>query len=259
MIDAAFVRAWANVYKLRSSVLPPSGQTSAAYQLHLPAGLRLTERTEWDVERNLLAALANRPHLTRDQFLEVCYWKTGRVIGRAALNSTLQIRRATQAAIALVATNPQNAVNALLALNGVREPVASAIITMVRPDLATVIDIRALQTLHWNGALHSTNATYLSILAAEPHWPHNPTPRAVRIYRTDRSSWWGRVQPYWQRHYGDYVAICIGLLRAMRGPHPPSLRDLDRALWAAGGATEHPCCGGLSVESEAGPRERALI
>jgi hypothetical protein len=47
-------------------------------------------------------------------------------------------------------------------------PVASAILTMARADVATVFDIRALVTLHRNGHLKNADPKWAGILASEP-------------------------------------------------------------------------------------------
>jgi len=64
---------------------------------------------------------------------------------------------------------------------------------------------------------------------------HKPTKKPVGIYRAEARTWWGQVQRYWERHYNEYVAICNGILARIGGAKVASLRQLDMALWAAGG------------------------
>jgi len=73
-------------------------------------------------------------------------WKTGdRGKSRIARNSDLEIADALGLAVA--AKTPRSAVAVLVGLHGVQVPVASAILTAIRPSAYTVIDFRALEAL----------------------------------------------------------------------------------------------------------------
>jgi hypothetical protein len=253
-ITAQFINRWANVYELRSQQVSAEG--GGVYARLLPAGLRHTLATSWDVESQLLATLAgNVVGLTLGEFLEVCYWKTRRVISTAAKNTAPNVTAVTAAAFAAMAAVPANRAAAIAVLvspgpqlnrlKGVRVPVASALLTMAYPDEATVLDIRALSTLYRNGELAAHPdplwAGVAGVAAREPRWPPGvpPLPAAVATYRQDADMWWGDVKWYWLSHYGDYVSICLGIVARCGGP-PLTLRQLDRALWAAGGSTGTP-------------------
>lgn len=239
-IDAAFVQGWSKVYELRGRQVSAAGGTS--YRWHLPTGIRHVAATPWDVEVALLAQLHNRASLSRDQFLEVCYWKTPRRFEDAASNAPRAVTTATAKAFGLLTDNPsdpEGAATALMHLRGVGVPTASALLTMAYPDLATVLDIRALRTLHANGELRCPNARWQRLLATEPQAPFPATRSSVAAYRTAARSWWGKTERIWRRQYAAYVEICLGVLSHCGGA-PLTLRNLDRALWYAGGATQAP-------------------
>lgn len=238
MIDATFVRRWARVYELRAQTLWPA--VGDAYDQLLPKGIRHTCLSDWDAEISLLASVAGQAAFNRDEFLEVCYWKSSRSIGSAAKNTPRQIQDATAKAFALIPSDPQGAVHPLLGLHGVGVSVASALLAMARPNEATVLDIRALQTLYWNGDLMSPDPVWAAILNARPPQPNNPTKAMMRVHRQIVDQWWNRVRTYWHVYYDEYVWICIGITGRLRGTPPFTLRELDRALWAAGGAAQAP-------------------
>ncbi|MGE5179258.1 MAG: hypothetical protein ACM3PF_09220 [Bacteroidota bacterium] len=97
-----------------------------------------------------------RGYLTRGEFLEVCAWKSARSIGHARANNHHRIRRATAA---VLGTHDEGArLGALLALQGVGVPTASAILTMLEPKRYGVIDIRVWQLLHALGAVEGNAA-----------------------------------------------------------------------------------------------------
>lgn len=81
------------------------------------------------------------------QRLEALFtWKTkGRGRSRLAANSDADIEDALR--MAVTAVTPGAAIAVLTGLSGVAVPVASAIMTCVRPDNYTIIDYRALHSL----------------------------------------------------------------------------------------------------------------
>ena len=94
-----------------------------------------------------------RGYLTKREFEEVCRWKSPRSIGKVRLNTPHRIRKATGAA--LLATSDLDRIQALVALQGVSVPTASAILTMLDPERYGVIDIRVWQLLHRLGVVES--------------------------------------------------------------------------------------------------------
>ena len=92
-----------------------------------------------------------RGYLTRGELETVCRWKSARAIRYIRANSHHRVRAATRAALA---TRSEAArLLALLELQGVSVPMASALLTLVDPRRYGVIDIRVWQILHAVGAV----------------------------------------------------------------------------------------------------------
>ena len=135
-------------------------------------------------------------YYTRDDFLEVCEWKTrGRPRRHYQRNSEEDVRRAT--AIALSSADEETRMWALVApgLVGVQMPTASVLLHLASSDPGSpltagkaypIIDFRALWSLSW-----------------EKH------------RRDTFNFWWAYVQAC------RALAVACGV----------SMRDLDRALW----------------------------
>ncbi len=94
-----------------------------------------------------------RGYLTKKEFEDVCRWKSPRSIGKVRLNTPHRIRKAT--GTALLTTSEPDRIQALVALQGVSVPTASAILTMLDPERYGVIDIRVWQLLHRLGVVES--------------------------------------------------------------------------------------------------------
>ena len=102
----------------------------------------------------LIAALRParaRGYLTRSELVRVCRWKSPRSMGLVRRNSPYKIRRATEAALRTL--DERERFDALLSLEGVSVPSASAVLTMFDPERYGVIDIRVWQLLHAMGAV----------------------------------------------------------------------------------------------------------
>jgi hypothetical protein len=100
-----------------------------------------------------LRSARRRGYLTKGELEIVCRWKSPRAIGRVRLNNHHRIRKAT--GVALLATRESDRIQALLALQGVSVPTASAILAMLDPKRYGVIDIRVWQLLHRLGVVDS--------------------------------------------------------------------------------------------------------
>ena len=97
-----------------------------------------------------------RGYYTRAEFLLVCYWKSRRHIGRCASNTEREVRVATSKAFAV--DTERGRIEALLALNGVAVPTASALLAAANPKAFGVIDIRAWQFLYSAGMVNRNKA-----------------------------------------------------------------------------------------------------
>jgi len=90
-------------------------------------------------------AARERGHYTPDEFLLICEWKTARSKGRVAANRDSSVVTATQRALA--ATDEAARMEALLALDGVGVPTASALLFFAFPTDYPILDYKALESL----------------------------------------------------------------------------------------------------------------
>ena len=87
-----------------------------------------------------------RGYLKRDELEKVCRWKSARAIRLIKSNSGARVRTATRRALAT--RNERRRLQALMTLNGVSVPMASAILMLLQPHRYGVIDIRVWQVLY---------------------------------------------------------------------------------------------------------------
>ena len=91
------------------------------------------------------AAARTRGYYTREEFVEVCTWKTVRSRPKVAANTEAAIVDATGRALA--ADDEATRIGALLELEGVGVPTASTLLYFAFPDDYPILDIRALESL----------------------------------------------------------------------------------------------------------------
>jgi hypothetical protein len=95
-----------------------------------------------EVENKVAPTARARGHLTRDEFLELCRWKTPRSQPRCAENAEDYVSEVTR--IALAATNEELKIRVLLLLAGVSWPTASVILHFCDRGPYPILDFRAL-------------------------------------------------------------------------------------------------------------------
>lgn len=93
-----------------------------------------------------LKTARKRGYLTRNEFLEVCTWKSPRARKHYENNNEKQVRSITKEAFSII--HEKTKINRLTELKGVSLPLASAILTMAYPEKYGVIDIRAWKVLY---------------------------------------------------------------------------------------------------------------
>jgi hypothetical protein len=108
----------------------------------------LLRRDDDDTRRltRALRAAGRRGYLTRAELEAVCRWKSPRAIRHVRGNPPARVRAATREALA--ARDERRRLDALTRLDGVSVPMASAVLTLLRPRRYGVIDIRVWQVLH---------------------------------------------------------------------------------------------------------------
>jgi hypothetical protein len=125
-------------------------QDPPAFRLQFPAEEieSLASRFGYADESRLLAfgvAARARGYYMRDEFIDVCSWKTARSRPRVASNTDAAVTDATGRALA--ASSEAVRVSALLELSGVGMPTASVLLYFAFPDDYPILDVRALESL----------------------------------------------------------------------------------------------------------------
>jgi thermostable 8-oxoguanine DNA glycosylase len=120
------------------------------FELHFPPDqLRaLATRYGYEDDERVRAAgeaARSRGYYTRDGFLLVCAWKTGRSKSKVERNEEHEVERATRAAFE--AQDEAERIEALLELEGVGVPTASTLLHFAFPDDYPILDVRALESL----------------------------------------------------------------------------------------------------------------
>jgi hypothetical protein len=120
------------------------------FELQFPASeiKGLASRFGYADDARLLAAGAAaraRGHYTREEFIEVCAWKTTRSRSKVASNTEAAVVEATGKAFAT--RDEATRMSTLLQLEGVGVPTASTLLYVAFPDDYPILDVRALESL----------------------------------------------------------------------------------------------------------------
>jgi len=100
---------------------------------------------EPDIVGRVAPAARERGFLTRDEFLEICRWKTPRTQPRCEENRDVFIEEVTR--IALSTSDEELKIRILLLLSGVSWPTASVILHFCDRGRYPIIDYRALWSI----------------------------------------------------------------------------------------------------------------
>lgn len=99
-------------------------------------------------------AAKERGYFTRDEFIEVCGWKTARSKSRVANNSEQDVIEATR--LALSTTNEALRIWIPMALSGVQWATSSVLLHFGHRDRYPILDYRALEALGVSGQVAYT-------------------------------------------------------------------------------------------------------
>jgi hypothetical protein len=110
------------------------------------------------------AAVRARGHYTREEFIEVCAWKTPRSRPRIMSNAQTTVAQATRAA--LTSRDEAARMLALLELDGVGVPTASTLLYVAFPADYPILDVRALESLGVRARSTYPLSFWLAYLAA---------------------------------------------------------------------------------------------
>jgi hypothetical protein len=135
-------------------------------------------------------AAGDRGWFTRDEFLEVCEWKTKRIRSRVARNSERAIERATR--LALAQHDPVRALAAMESLKGVGKPVGSVFLHLAHTDPFPILDYRALEAFGVRVAGPVSQALWVAYVGATRDLA---TRVGVDARTLDRALWqWSKEQ-----------------------------------------------------------------
>jgi hypothetical protein len=93
--------------------------------------------------------------LTKEELIQVCYWKSPRAIKYIKSNRADTIKKITTTALS--SRNEAQKITELVKLKGVSIPMASSILTLINPKQYGVMDIRVWQLLYQTG-IATTNS-----------------------------------------------------------------------------------------------------
>lgn len=114
--------------------------------------------------RSVGVAARARGHYTRDEFLVVCAWKTVRSRTKVEANDNARVERATASAFAT--GDESRRMEALITLDGVGVPTASALLHFAFPGEYPILDMRALESLGHRARTQYSVSFWLTYLRA---------------------------------------------------------------------------------------------
>jgi hypothetical protein len=100
---------------------------------------------------DLLRPVRQRKYMTKGELVQVCRWKSARVIQKVKANSQYLVRSKT--ATAFETRSERQKLIALTDLHGVSVPMASAVLMLTNPRRYGVIDIRVWELMYKLGVM----------------------------------------------------------------------------------------------------------
>lgn len=97
---------------------------------------------------NISKSLQKRKCLKREEFINICEWKTRRPRNQYRKNDKKKIKEITKKIFAKH-SDAESQMTELLKLEGVSVPVASALLTVIYPKKYCIVDFRVWNTLLW--------------------------------------------------------------------------------------------------------------
>jgi len=111
---------------------------------------RFSDSSEADIERRITPAARGRGYLERDEFLELCRWKTPRSQPLCETNREDFVREVTRTSFGT--RNEELKIRVLLVLEGVSWPTASVILHFCDEQPYPILDVRALWSVGFRRA-----------------------------------------------------------------------------------------------------------
>ena len=103
---------------------------------------RYADPSEAEIEKVIAPSVRARGHLRRNEFLELCRWKTARTQRRCRVNSEELVGEVTRTALGT--RHEELKIRVLLLLEGVSWPTASVILHFCDQERYPILDVRAL-------------------------------------------------------------------------------------------------------------------
>ena len=100
------------------------------------------------VFKNISKSLRKRRFLKREEFINICKWKSPRPKKHYQKNSKKKIEEITREVFAKH-PDTESQMTELLKLKGVNIPVASALLTVIYPKIYCIVDFRVWNSLLW--------------------------------------------------------------------------------------------------------------
>lgn len=149
-----------------------------------------TDRLREEKIMNVIAPKVKQARfLERDDFLEVCAWKTKRSKSRCAKNSEEYVKEITS--IALTTKNERVRIESLTLLDGVDWPTASVFLHFFHTEKYPILDYRALnalgvdsKTVHYNFDFWNSYVEECRRLSKEANLDMRTLDRALWAYRS---------------------------------------------------------------------------
>lgn len=115
--------------------------------------LHFKEPLNWQSFFDKISKAKEKGYLTKDEFVEICNWKSSRPKRHYLKNSEEVIKEISKKVLA--SNSEDEKIELLTSLKGVGIPVASAILTLLNPENYGVIDIRVWQLLYNYGEVNT--------------------------------------------------------------------------------------------------------
>jgi hypothetical protein len=139
-IKPDFFKTWAKEYEKKYA------ENGTSIQYRNAEHKKQEERSPYF--ESISRVLQKRGYLLREEFINICKWKTRRQTKRCKTNSDQDIKKITKTVIS-ESQEIRNQIDSLKQLKGVGVPVASAILTVIFPNRYCVLDYRAWRALQW--------------------------------------------------------------------------------------------------------------
>lgn len=113
---------------------------------------------EWDETATLIKELKpakQRGWLTKDELINICYWKSPRAIRHIKSNRSDTIKKVTEKAFS--SRSEEVKISELTKLKGVSLPMASAMLMLTNPKRYGVIDIRVWEIMFALGTMRTNS------------------------------------------------------------------------------------------------------